>query len=371
MIASLFDGIQKLGHTCHAVVLGDEPGPDVERFGEVACMRRNSLLDWVAVRRLANFCDEQQIDVIHTHDAASQFMAALLRIRRVRRGPRMLMTFHRSLGIESVAWRDRLRNAFACRMSNAVVTVSHERRAHFIDTNFVRPAKVVAIHNGIDVERFRFNADTRRELRDELGVRDQSLVLGAIGHFGPEKGLDMVIEACKKLSGEIRLVIAGGGNAEQQERLTELAKPLGERVTLLGFRRDVNRWFSAFDVFVHAPRLEAFGLVVAEAMAAGLPVVATRTGGVPEIVVDGETGTLVEPESPDALAAAIAKLVDSADRRREWGDRGREVAQDRFRVELQVQRYAKLYERLCAGLGPEAPSRDETARAAYSLARPL
>jgi glycosyltransferase involved in cell wall biosynthesis len=123
-------------------------------------------------------------------------------------------------------------------------------------------------------------------------------------------------------------------------------------VRFLGFRGDVEACLRAFDVFVHAPRSEAFGLVVAEAMAAGVPVLATRVGGIPEIITEGETGRLVAPESPGALALGLRDLIGSAARRRELGGRGREVAIKRFSVGLQSERYARLYADVCAGEAP-------------------
>jgi glycosyltransferase involved in cell wall biosynthesis len=94
---------------------------------------------------------------------------------------------------------------------------------------------------------------------------------------------------------------------------------------------------------MHAPRQEAFGLVVAEAMASGIPVVATRTGGVPEVVLNGQTGTLVDPESPQALCDAARVLIQSTTLRREYGDYAAEVAAHKFNMENQARSYLRLY----------------------------
>jgi len=134
----------------------------------------------------------------------------------------------------------------------------------------------------------------------------------------------------------------------------------GHGVVFAGFRQDVERWFFGFDVFVHAPRLEAFGLVLAEAMATALPVVATRVGGIPDIVRNGRTGILVEPDSPVALADALEQVVRDAALRCEMGTAGRRVALAEYTVELYARRHARLYRDLLAGRPPRGA--DEKAK---------
>ena len=343
VIVNLAAALERMGERCRIAVLGDDPGPDGEGPSAVDCLNRRSLADRRALRRLADLCRRERIDVIHAHDAASQFWAALVRLRHPRIAPAALMTFHRSLDIESATWRDRLRNQIACALTGAVATVSQERRRQFVSTNHVRTGKVVCIPNGIDVDRFRPRPDVRAEVRRELGVADESLVCGAVGHFGREKGLDIVLRGFQRLRlstglSNLRLIIAGDGTAQQRTALEQLAASCAGRVTFLGQRTDLARWYQSFDLLLHAPRQEAFGLVAVEAMATGLPVVATRVGGLPEIIRDGETGRLVEADSPAALADAARELVESPSLRRQWGERGRETARNQFSVELQARR---------------------------------
>jgi glycosyltransferase involved in cell wall biosynthesis len=291
--------------------------------------------------------------VVHTHDAASQFTAALVR-PALPRVP-VLMTFHRSRGLESARTADRLRNALGCAASAAVVTVSQERGRHFRSENWVAPAKVVCIPNGIDTDRFHPDPAARAALRAELGLEESALLLGAVGHFGPEKGLDVVLRGYRLLAGRwtgapLQLVVLGDGTPSQRQQLTELAR--GCRVQFAGFRRDVDRWFRALDLFVHAPRQEAFGLVAAEAMATAVPVVAARVGGLPEVVSDGVTGVLVPPDDPPALADALAALLTDPQRRRQLGRAGRERAVAAFGAAAFARRYLCLYQALCARRPP-------------------
>ncbi|HUG19006.1 MAG TPA: glycosyltransferase family 4 protein [Planctomycetaceae bacterium] len=359
MISNLMRRLPAFGVSCRLACL-DEIGCETTELddltgGEVELLGRSRTLDFGAVRKLKQICQQHEIDVIHTHDAASQLIAALLRALYRRQSPPTIMTFHRSLGFESTRLQDRIRNRLACRNTQGVVTVSQERQAHYIRENGVNPNKVICIPNGIDVERFVPDETSRSAIRADLGITGNETVCGAIGHFGREKGLDLVIQAFAKLvraepARRIRLLIVGQGTAEQTDQLKQLAAELPpERVLFLGFRKDIEACFRAFDLFVHAPHSEAFGLVVAEAMAVGLPVVATRAGGIPEIVLDGETGRLVPVGDVSALAHALDETINQPDLRERWGEAGRERSREEFSLTIPAERYAKVYRAILDG----------------------
>jgi glycosyltransferase involved in cell wall biosynthesis len=366
-IRTLLEGLYDLGVECDLCGLEQlsDSAADMGRLvGAADLLNRRSLVDWKALRRLNAFCQERRIRIIHAHDAASQFTAALLRLRHP--GVQMLMTFHRSLGFESARFRDRVRNAFTGLQSAAIVTGSWERRQHYLRENLVSPKKVVRIPFGVDTRRFRPDPEARAAVRRELGLGPDAVVLGAIGHFGQEKGLDVVLRGFAAVAARRRanaapldgappvaLVVAGDGPPERRELLRALARECQPaRVLFAGFRSDVPRLLQAFDLFVHAPRLEAFGLVLIEAMASGLPVVATRVGGIPEIVRDGDNGILVPGDAPGELAAAAERLLASDDLRRGMAERSRQLAESEFRVDLYARRHLRLYRDLLAGRPP-------------------
>jgi glycosyltransferase involved in cell wall biosynthesis len=366
-VRTLLQGLHELGVGCDLCCLerlSCAPGEVGELVGAVDTLERRYLVDWKALGRLRAFCQERRVRVIHTHDAASQFAAALLRLWHP--GIQMLMTFHRTLGFESARFRDRVRNAFAGMQSAAIVTGSRERQEHFLRENLVNPKKVLRIPFGVDTRRFRPAPETRAAVRRELGLGPDSLVLGAIGHFGEEKGLQVVLKGLAALVRRLTgappaLVVVGDGTPDRRQLLHSLARDCHPgRVLFTGIRNDVERLLPAFDVFLHAPRLEAFGLVLIEAMAAGLPVVATRVGGIPDIVRDGENGLLVAPESPEELAASAARLLAADGLRRGMAERSRQIAESEFRVELYAERHLRLYRSLLAGRRPE--SADEPLR---------
>jgi glycosyltransferase involved in cell wall biosynthesis len=149
------------------------------------------------------------------------------------------------------------------------------------------------------------------------------------------------------------LVIVGDSSATERQALDGLVRqvPAGQ-LLFPGFRSDVERWLQAFDVFAHAPRLEAFGLVVVEAMATGLPVVATPVGGILDLVRDGQTGFLVPPEAPEKVADALERLIRDRPLRAAMGDQARQAAVAEFDASLYLQRHFQLYQDLLAGRKP-------------------
>ena len=350
-IERLAAGLAELGMKSELACL-DEIGCPVEEieqlFGVVKVAGRSRGLRPRSIELLQKFCRERQIDVVHAHDAASQFAGALLRRRLSRL--RLLMTFHRSLPIESVRLRDRLRNAYATAKSQAVIVGSQERRRHFLDANYVPARKVVRIPFGVDVARFEPCPATREAVRQELRLQPGSVAFAAVGHFGGEKGIDQIVTAFRLMREKrpglpVELIVCGTGSADQHGRLEQLAGA-DARVRFLGFRQDVPRLLQGADVLVHAPRMEAFGLVLIEGMASGLPVVATSVGGITDIVVDRETGLLVPSNHPGALTGALEKLADDGILRREMGAAGRERAIDEYTIRLYAERHRRLYEDL-------------------------
>jgi glycosyltransferase involved in cell wall biosynthesis len=310
----------------------------------------NPLVAW---RRLSSICREREIDLIHAHDAASQSLAAIARFTRPRM--KLLMTFHRTLGFESARRRDKLRNAFCGLMSEAVVTASEERKRHYLSENAIAPSKLLVIPLGVDLDRFQRNSTSRIQVRSALGIGEQTVVVGTIGHFGPEKGVDLAVQAFNECTSrnpnlDVALVVLGDGTAEQRERIHRVSQVNRSKlIYLAGFQTDVWHWLSAFDIMLHTPRMEAFGLVVVEAMGCMLPVVATAVGSMPEIVREGQTGLVVAPEPGEAIARALARLAQDRDLRHSLGSRAHEVAHMEYSSALCAERYAKVYRNICHG----------------------
>ena len=227
--------------------------------------------------------------------------------------------------------RRRLLGRVVSRFLAAHVAVGDRAAAETARFIGIPPAAVRTIHNGV------------REIDLEPLPRPVGgSIVGSVGRLDEQKAYDVLVRALPELP-DVTAVIVGEGS--ERDRLAELAHGLGvsERLVLTGWSAEARRHLTTFDVFVLPSRFEGLPLVLIEAMLAGLPVVATDVGGVAEVVVDGTTGILVEPEDPAGLARAVETLVQDAELRRTMGDRGRRRARELFTVELMVSRYEALY----------------------------
>ena len=244
--------------------------------------------------------------------------------------------------------RNRIRRALAP-LVHHFVTVSADLRRWLIEDVRVPAAKVTAIHNGVDLSRF--GRAGKLESRMRLSLPADASIVGTVGRLDPVKDQAGLIRAFAQVRAQhpaALLVVAGDGPCRAE--LERVAAGLGQRdhVRLLGNRDDIPTVMSALDVFVLPSIAEGISNTILEAMATGLPVVATRVGGNPELVEEGVGGALVPRSDPDALAAAIAAYTGDAELRRRHGQASRQRAIGHFSLERMAQAYANLYTALAA-----------------------
>jgi glycosyltransferase involved in cell wall biosynthesis len=179
-------------------------------------------------------------------------------------------------------------------------------------------------------------------------------VIGTLTVLRPEKALDLLVETAARLKAEfpeLRVLVAGTGREEGRLRRLIAERRLEQTVMLLGFRPVVADVLSALDVAIHTSDREGSPLAVLESMAAGKAIVATRVGGVPALVRDGEHGLLVPPRDPAALAAAVARLLRNDRLRERLGENARRRQQEQFDIQATVTAVEDLYEQLFATSG--------------------
>jgi glycosyltransferase involved in cell wall biosynthesis len=207
------------------------------------------------------------------------------------------------------------------------------------------------IPNGVPTDEYAPDPDRRVQWRQAHGIEPHATVLVHVGRFAPPKNHALLIEAFAQVRSDapLYLLLVGGGELENAVREQVSALGLQERVRFLGVRADVADILRASDVFVLSSRVEGNPLSVLEAMAAGLPVVSTAVGGVPELVREGETGLLVPSEDAGALAQAMQALVDDPARRQAMGAAARQYAVAHFDIRHTVRGYEQLYESLLKG----------------------
>jgi glycosyltransferase involved in cell wall biosynthesis len=181
-----------------------------------------------------------------------------------------------------------------------------------------------------------------------LGLSLDAVLLGTVAHLFPRKGYDVMIRALPVIAREIpelEYLVIGTGEPAYEQELKGLAATLGvgDRVHFVGFQEDVTPFLSALSLYVHPARMEGFGIAVVEALAAGKAVVASRVGGLPEVVEHGRTGLLVTADDPNELSAAVVSLLRDGQRRKEMGERGARAARERFDISASVAAVERLY----------------------------
>ena len=288
--------------------------------------------------RLAALFRREGVDVVHLHNrlpliyGASAGRVVGATVVHTRHGPRPGTTRQR--------WLER----GAAHLIHAYVAVSPELRDHVHRLNDCPPEKLSVIENGIDLVRFGAAGGERSAARAALGLPENAWVVGAVGRFAPEKDYPFLVRAAAPLLGpDTRLVIVGEGETMAAVRAEVRARNAGAYVHLTGRRNDVPHVLAAFDAFVLSSQMEGLPLAVLEAMAAGVPVVATAVGGLPYLIREGENGFLVPAGDEAALRERLAALRDDPARARAIGEQGRADVRERHSREAMVKRYLELY----------------------------
>jgi glycosyltransferase involved in cell wall biosynthesis len=284
--------------------------------------------------------------VVHTHIIGLNYAYPLMLRYRT---PARVHTVHsfaqREVGVRVGAWVRQL--AFRYRLGGVVpVAVADEVRAS-IQQLYGYPDPPL-IPNGIPTDEYAPDPDRRVQWRQAHGIEPYATVLVHVGRFAPPKNHALLVEAFTQVRADapLDLLLVGGGELENAVREQVAGLGLQGRVRFLGVRADVADILRASDVFVLSSRVEGNPLSVMEAMAAGLPVVSTAVGGVPELVREGVTGLLVPSEDAGALAQAMQALVDDPVRRRAMGAAARQHAVAHFDIRHTVRGYEQLYEAL-------------------------
>jgi glycosyltransferase involved in cell wall biosynthesis len=292
-----------------------------------------------------------QVDILHSHKFGSNVWAAFL--SRLSRPPVFVAHEHTwsYTGNRTRAFLDR---SLIAASADAFVAVSRDDQRKMVEIEGVPAEKIRFIPNGIELEPAPEGA--RAEVRAQLGLGPSQPVVGTVATLRSQKALDVLIESALILRREfpdlVLLIVGGGAATEPGEgsRLRELAAKRGmsEHVQFLGLRDDIPSVLAAFDVAAISSDYEGSPLSVMEYMEAARPVVATRVGGVPDIVVDGETGILVPPRDPQALAGGISRLLSDPDLARRMGEAGRRRRRTEFELSETVRRIEQLYDELYA-----------------------
>jgi glycosyltransferase involved in cell wall biosynthesis len=309
---------------------------------EVAPLRFRGKLDPLATLRFLRLVRRWRPDVLHAHLFHANLAARLFG----RLGARHVVSTLHIVERRQLPARRFLERLTASR-DDMTVCVSPAVSRHARAALGAHADRVRVISNGIDLSRFADPPD-RASARAALALPADAEVVGSVGRLDRQKGLDLLVEAFAQLARErpkALLVLAGVGPEEESLRRQAATLNVAERVRFLGFQEGVPRVLAALDVFCMPSRWEGFGLSLVEALAAGVPTVASDVDSLPD--VQGSAGVLVPPGHPPSLAQALEDLLNDPEARAALSEKGPPQAA-KYDVQLMVDAYAALYEELLA-----------------------
>lgn len=322
---------------------GSELAPRLARDGFE--IHRVNLLDWyepVGMTELVRALRTTQPDILHTHSPRDYYVGALATVGTPIRNVGTRHQLHR-INVRALKWP-------FLRRFRAMIAVSDAVREGLLASG-IPPERLVTVPNGISMPEI---VESPGALRRELGLDpDDAPVVGCVGRLCPTKGLDTLLWAVSLLRRRwpaLQVVFIGGDSGDNgfARRLRGMALDLRLSVRFCGYRDAAARLLPAFDLLAVPSRAEPFGLVTVEALARGVPVVVTRSGGSREIVRDEREGLLVPPDDPEALAEAIHRLLADHALRARCSNAGPLRVAERYTLARQVNATELVYNRVLA-----------------------
>ena len=337
----LLEGLANSGvQNLLVVPTGSELGARVDpATADVRAIRMAGDLDLGVIPRLKRIITQEQPDLVHLHS---------------RRGADILGGLAARLtGIPAVLTRrvdnpePRLLINLKYRLFDRVITISEGIRQVLLSQG-VPAAKVACVRSAVDADRYQGKCD-RNWFLDEFGLPQSARVIAVVAQLIPRKGHRYVLDAMSKLTRlypGLHLLLFGKGASESEIRAQIGSLGLDRKVTLAGFRNDLSRIFPCLDLLVHPALIEGLGVTLLQAASAGVPIVASDTGGIPEAVRDGFNGLLVPPGDSPALVHSIRRLLDDAELARRMGAAGIRLMREEFSVQGMVAGNLALYRSL-------------------------
>ncbi len=359
-------GLRELRH--RAVLVAHPEGELIRRASEghdLVPLAPRSEVDLRAGWRLARVLKDLAPEVVHAHDAHGVAMASLaLSLGHLDQAPLLIASRRVDFHLQNNSF-----SRWKYRQVDCFVAASDAIRAMLV-ADGIEADRVVTIHEGIDVDRV--VAEPAAAVHAEFWLPTHAPLVGNVAALVPHKGQRHLIESAGLVVREVpdaRFVILGEGELRQtlDRQIKELH--LDKHVILAGFRPDVLAFHKGFDLFVMSSVTEGLGTSLLDAMASSRAIVATRVGGIPEVVVDGETGLLVPPRDPHALAAAIIRLLKDPALRERMGRAGFERVRTRFSAARMVDETVGLY-RSWRTAAPRAGRRGDRPPEADTPSRP-
>lgn len=300
--------------------------------------------DWRYLKGLIKIINLENVDLIQSHLLGSGVYCSLAGL--ITRKP-VIATFH---GAVDISDRERLKSS-KFRIINLgasrIIAVSNNLSRNIAHRTPLNTSKTTVIYNGINIADF--HTPHSEQLRRQFGWLENDIIIGCLGNIRSAKGYDILLRAAailKDKSTNYKFVIAGQGKGSLYDNLLEQRRHLhlDEIVQFLGFCDDPAVFLSNLDLFVLSSTSEGFSIATIQAMATGLPVIVTRSGGPEEIVSHGKNGWMVEPGNPGAIAEAIELLINNKELSTELAENGRNHASQNFNLNTMLEAYSNIYD---------------------------
>lgn len=321
----------------------------------VELIGRSEGIDWRCGRRLGAFVKAQQVDVLHAHQYTPFFQSLIGRLSRWQTP--IVFTEHGRHFPDSRSAKRVAVNRLLMRRRDRVIGVGASVRRTLIANEGISADRVEVIYNGVELgpfEAVRDDSVLRREVRNELGLADDERVILQVARLNPLKDHLTAISTIRKLRDygvKARLVLAGEGEERAKIEAAIRETELQGHVTLLGARRDIPRLLSAADAFLLSSLSEGIPLTLIEAMAAGVPIVSTDVGGIPEVIDHGATGLLAPARDDGRLAKHLQRALTDLALRQSIIAAAQDKARERFSLDEMHRRYAEVYSECLARRG--------------------
>ena len=331
-----------------------ESGIETAKMGGVEVLplppmvrRINPVKDIAALISLIRLIVRERPDIVHTHSSKAGLLGRMA--AKLAKVPHIVHTPHGHvfyghfgrLASRIFLWVEKIFSRFTDR----IVALTDGEKNDYEKLSVCPSEKLLKIHSGVDVAHYMKPNGNMVEKRRSLGLDQNGKVIGFVGWLLPIKGPEYLIKAMEFVwpeHPEASLVFAGKGDLDVDLRAQALRMNANGRIKFLGWREDINEIMPIFDMLVLPSLNEGMGRVLVEAMAAGKPIVASRVGGIPDLVIHGKTGFLVPPADEKALAAWIKKILDDPGKAWEMGQQGRKLCQQ-FSIEAMIEKLDDLY----------------------------
>ena len=300
--------------------------------------------DLLAIYKIYRLIKKEKIDIVNTHSSKDSWVASFSTRLISKKRPVLIRTRHLSVPISTHLFN------FIYQMPNMIITTCESTRKELININQIKEDQIISIPTGAVLEKYNLHEDSSDGLKKSLGIDEKSPIISKIAVLRSWKRHDTFLEAAKRVVMEIpeaKFLIVGEG--PQRENIEQRIKDLGlaGNVIMTGYREDVPQILALSDMSVLVSgSAEGVPQIVVQSLAMRKPVVGTNVGGIPELILDGKTGILIEPNNPKVLAEKILLLLKDKDYAKQLGEAGRKLVEEKFSCKNMLKQLEELYQKL-------------------------